>query len=48
MSQRLAGKKDAAAEPLVNEAMHALCVPSDYVYAPPAEEDQTTAAPSQL
>src|SRR4029450_9110642 len=32
MSQRLSSKKDAAAEPLVNEAMHALCVPSDYIY----------------
>jgi hypothetical protein len=48
MSQRLSGKKDATAEPLVNEAMHALCVPSDYIYGAPADEEDSTAAPSQL
>ena len=48
MSKRLSGKKDAAEEPLVNEAMHALCVPSDYIYGAPADEEGSAAAPSQL
>jgi len=48
MSQRLSGKKDAVDEPLVNEATHALCVPSDYIYGAPADEEDSTAAPSQL
>jgi hypothetical protein len=48
MSQRLAGKKDTSEEPVVNEAMHALCVPSDYIYGVPADENESTAAPSQL
>jgi hypothetical protein len=48
MSQRLAGKKEAQEEPLVNEAMHALCVPSDYIYGAPSDEEESTAAPSQL
>ena len=48
MGRRLAGKKDTSDEPLVNEAMHALCVPSDYIYGTQPEEDESTAAPSQL
>lgn len=48
MAQRLAGKKDVLEEPLVAEAMHALCVPSEYIYATPADEDASTAAPTQL
>jgi hypothetical protein len=47
MSRRLTGKKGASDEPLVTEAMHALCVPSDYIYGVPAE-DESAAAPSQL
>jgi hypothetical protein len=48
MSQRLTGKKGTSDDALVTEAMHTLCVPSDYIYGAPPEEDESTAAPSQL
>jgi hypothetical protein len=49
MTQRIAGKKDVLDEPLVNEALHALCVPADYLYGAPAGgEDECPAGPAQL
>ena len=49
MTQQLSGKKDVLDEPLVNEAMHALCVPADYIYGGPSpDEGQNAAAPAPL
>ena len=49
MSRQLTGKKDTQDEPLVNEATHALCVPSDYIYgSQTSDEGECTAAPAQL
>jgi hypothetical protein len=48
MAQHIAGKKDVLDEPLVNEAMHALCVPSEYLYGPPANDTECPAGPAQL
>jgi len=49
MTQQLSGKKDVLDEPLVNEAMHALCVPAEYIYGGPFPDDsQNTAAPAPL
>jgi hypothetical protein len=49
MTQQLSGKKDVLEEPLVNEAMHALCVPADYIYGGPSADDgHTAAAPAPL
>jgi hypothetical protein len=48
MTQQLSGKKDVLDQPLVNEAMHALCVPSEYLYGPPNDEAECPAGPAQL
>ncbi len=49
MTQRIAGKKDVLDEPLVNAALHALCVPADYLYGSPANDDgECPAGPAQL
>ena len=47
MTQQLTSKKDVLEEPLVNEAMHALCVPADYIYGGPLGDEghATSAAP---
>ena len=49
MAQQTASKKDVLEEPLVTEAMHALCVPAEYMYGSPADDEgECTAAPAQL
>ena len=49
VTQQIAGKKNVLDQPLVNAAMHALCVPSDYLYGPPAnDEAECPAGPAQL
>ena len=49
IAQQTASKKDVLEEPLVTEAMHALCVPAEYLYGSPAnDEGECTAAPAQL
>lgn len=46
---QLAGKKDVLDQPLVNAAMHALCVPADYIYGTaPADQGECAAAPASL
>ncbi|HSD10532.1 MAG TPA: hypothetical protein VLF14_06095 [Candidatus Binatia bacterium] len=49
MTERIAGKKDVLDEPLVNEALHALCVPADYLYGSSADDEgECPAGPAQL
>jgi hypothetical protein len=48
MTQQLAGKKDVLDQPLVNAAMHALCVPSEYLYGQGNDEAECPAGPAQL
>jgi hypothetical protein len=49
MTQQLSSKKEVLDEPLVTEAMHALCVPADYIYGSPAgDEGHAAAAPALL
>jgi hypothetical protein len=48
MTQQLAGKKDVLDQPLVNAAMHALCVPSEYLYGQANDEAECPAGPAQL
>jgi hypothetical protein len=47
LAERL-GRKDGLDE-LAASARHSVCVPSDYIYPPPAAEDaECSAAPAQL
>ena len=49
MTQQLTSKKDVLDEPLVNEAMHAVCVPSEYIYGTGgADEGGSTGATAAL
>ena len=48
MSQQIAGKKNVLDQPLVDAALHALCVPSDYLYGPADDEAECPAGPAQL
>jgi len=47
-TEQLSGKKDLLDQPLVSEAMHALCVPSEYIYGTATVEGECTAGPAQL
>ncbi len=48
MSHQIAEKKDVLDQPLVNAAMHSLCVPSEYLYGPADDEAECPAGPAQL
>jgi hypothetical protein len=48
MTQQLAGKTNVLDQPLVNAAMHALCVPSEYLYGQANDEAECPAGPAQL
>jgi hypothetical protein len=48
MTQQIAGKKNVLEQPLVDAAMHALCVPSEYLYGPENDEAECPAGPAQL
>ena len=48
MTEQLSGKKDILDQPLVAEAMHAVCVPSEYIYGAGGAEEGSAGATSAL